>query len=142
MDDKNQKMSPRIIFVIALSAVVLLVVCCGAAAVLLNCRKAGRPSNAVGPVITTSMNKKSGMSLSFIFPWIFAVIDFDKKWQVPSDNSWWNAGGVALHLSYAQASHLPCIFAVIYLFGVFKSYTVVDVPAVSFEREPINTRNA
>ncbi|XP_071937847.1 receptor-like serine/threonine-protein kinase ALE2 [Coffea arabica] len=61
MDDKNQKMSPRIIFVIALSALVLLVVCCGAAAVLLKCRKAGRPSNAVGPVITPSLNKKSGM---------------------------------------------------------------------------------
>ncbi|KAL3517758.1 hypothetical protein ACH5RR_020347 [Cinchona calisaya] len=61
MDDRNQKMSPRIIFVIALSALVLLVVCCGASAVLLKCRQAGRPSNAVGPVITQYTNKKSGM---------------------------------------------------------------------------------
>lgn len=69
MDDKNQKMNPRLIFVIALSALVLLVVFCGATAVLLRCRKTGRPSNAVGPVVTSSKNKKSGgMSLSFIFP--------------------------------------------------------------------------
>ncbi|KAL3531170.1 hypothetical protein ACH5RR_010492 [Cinchona calisaya] len=63
MDDKNQKMSPRIIFVIAFSALVVVVVCFGAAAVLLRCRKAGRPSNAVGPVVTPSINKKSGMGL-------------------------------------------------------------------------------
>lgn len=60
MDDKDQKMSPRIIFVIALSALVLLVVSCGAVAVLLKCRRAGRPSNSVGPVFTPSINKRCG----------------------------------------------------------------------------------
>lgn len=57
-------MSPRIIFVIVLSAVVLVVVSCGAVAVLLKCRRAGRPSNAVGPVFTPSMNKRCGMFAS------------------------------------------------------------------------------
>ncbi|KAL2470601.1 Receptor-like serine/threonine-protein kinase ALE2 [Abeliophyllum distichum] len=59
--DKNQKMSPRVIFVIALSAFVLLVVCCTTVALLLKCRKADRPSNAVGPVFTSSINKRSGL---------------------------------------------------------------------------------
>ncbi|KAK4441548.1 Receptor-like serine/threonine-protein kinase ALE2 [Sesamum alatum] len=58
---KKQKMNPRIIFVIALSAFVLLVICFAAIAVLLNCRKAGMPSNAVGPVFTPSINKRSGI---------------------------------------------------------------------------------
>ncbi|KAH6766679.1 Protein kinase superfamily protein [Perilla frutescens var. hirtella] len=58
---KHQKMNPRIIIVIALSAFVLLVVCCAAVAVLLKCRNARRPSNAVGPVFTPSMNKRSGI---------------------------------------------------------------------------------
>ncbi|KAI3449843.1 hypothetical protein Pfo_006508 [Paulownia fortunei] len=61
---KNQKMNPRIIIVIALSVFVLLVVCCAAVAVLLKCRNARRPSNAVGPVFTPSMNKRSGSMLS------------------------------------------------------------------------------
>ncbi|KAL0437313.1 UNVERIFIED_CONTAM: Receptor-like serine/threonine-protein kinase ALE2 [Sesamum radiatum] len=58
---KKQKMNPRIIFVITLSAFVLLVICFAAIAVLLNCRKAGVPSNAVGPVFTPSINKRSGI---------------------------------------------------------------------------------
>lgn len=58
---KHQKMNPRIIIVIALSAFVLLVVCCAAVTVLLKCRNARRPSNAVGPVFTPSMNKRSGI---------------------------------------------------------------------------------
>ncbi|KAL0461058.1 UNVERIFIED_CONTAM: Receptor-like serine/threonine-protein kinase ALE2 [Sesamum latifolium] len=58
---KKQKMNPRIIFVITLSAFVLLVICFAAIAVLLNCRKAGMPSNAVGPVFTPSINKRSGI---------------------------------------------------------------------------------
>lgn len=53
-------MNPRIIFVIALSAFVLLVVCFATIAVLLSCRKAGIPSNAVDPVFTPSINKRSG----------------------------------------------------------------------------------
>lgn len=63
---KHQKMNPRIIIVIALSAFVLLVVCCAAVTVLLKCRKARRPSNAVGPVFTPSMNKRSGMFSCFL----------------------------------------------------------------------------
>lgn len=58
---KHQKMKPRIILVISLSAFVLLVVCCAAVAVLLKCRNTRRPSNAVGPAFTSSMNKRSGM---------------------------------------------------------------------------------
>ncbi|KAL3828104.1 hypothetical protein ACJIZ3_016906 [Penstemon smallii] len=58
---KNQKMRPRIIFIIVLSSFVLLVVCCAAVAVLLKCRKAGGPSSAVGPVFTPSINKRSGI---------------------------------------------------------------------------------
>ncbi|KAG8389135.1 hypothetical protein BUALT_Bualt02G0197700 [Buddleja alternifolia] len=58
---KNKKMSPRMIFVIALSAFVFLVVCCAVVGVLLKCRKANRPSNAVGPVDTPSIHKRSGL---------------------------------------------------------------------------------
>lgn len=57
---KNQKMNPRIIIVVTLSAFVLFVVCCAAVAVLLKYRNAHRPSNAVGPVFTPSMNKRMG----------------------------------------------------------------------------------
>ncbi|XP_075508383.1 receptor-like serine/threonine-protein kinase ALE2 isoform X1 [Primulina tabacum] len=58
---KNQKMSPPIIFVIGLSAFVLLVVCCAVVVVLLKCKKARRPSNAVGPGFAPSINKRSGI---------------------------------------------------------------------------------
>ncbi|KAL8545196.1 hypothetical protein ACS0TY_005404 [Phlomoides rotata] len=61
---KNQKMNPRIIIVIALSAFVLFVVCCAAVAILLNYRNARRPSNAVGPVFIPSVNKRMGSMLS------------------------------------------------------------------------------
>lgn len=53
-------MNPRVIFLVASSALVLLVVCCGALVVLLKCRRTSRPSNAVGPVFTSSMHKRSG----------------------------------------------------------------------------------
>ncbi|KAL3645065.1 Receptor-like serine/threonine-protein kinase ale2 [Castilleja foliolosa] len=59
---KNQKVNPRIIIVIALSAFVLLVVVCAVIAILVKCRTARRPSNAVGPVFTSSTNKRSGIS--------------------------------------------------------------------------------
>ncbi|KAG8370849.1 hypothetical protein BUALT_Bualt13G0026100 [Buddleja alternifolia] len=58
---KNGKMSPRIIAVITLSAFVLLVVCCATIIVLVSCRKAGKPSNAVGPGFAPYMNKRSGI---------------------------------------------------------------------------------
>ncbi|GER29641.1 protein kinase superfamily protein [Striga asiatica] len=57
---KNQKINPRIIVVIVLSAFVLLVVACAAVAVLLKCRTACKPSNDVGAVLTPSMHKRSG----------------------------------------------------------------------------------
>ncbi|GFP82999.1 receptor-like serine/threonine-protein kinase ale2 [Phtheirospermum japonicum] len=44
---KNQKINPRIIIVIALSAFVLLVVACAVVAILVKCRTASRPSNVV-----------------------------------------------------------------------------------------------
>ncbi|KAI3760219.1 hypothetical protein L1987_50610 [Smallanthus sonchifolius] len=55
---KSQKMNPRTIFVIVLSAVVLLVVCCAAISVFIKYRKIGRSSNAVGPVFTTPTSKR------------------------------------------------------------------------------------
>lgn len=58
--DKDPKMNPKTIFIIALSALVILVVCCGAISVILKCRKVGRPSNAVGPVFTPAANKRPG----------------------------------------------------------------------------------
>ncbi|KAK4366139.1 hypothetical protein RND71_014019 [Anisodus tanguticus] len=61
--NKSQKMNPRVVFLIASSALVLLVVCCGALIVLLKCRRTGRPSNAVGPVFTQSMHKRSGKGI-------------------------------------------------------------------------------
>ena len=58
--DKDPKMNSKIIFIIALSALVILVVCCGAISIILKCRKVGRPSNAVGPVFTPAANKRPG----------------------------------------------------------------------------------
>ena len=74
--NKRQKMSARLIFVIALSAIVLLVVFCGAISIFLRWRRVGRPSNAVGPVFTPSTNKRPGKfagcsySLEMIQKWI------------------------------------------------------------------------
>ncbi|VFQ68297.1 unnamed protein product [Cuscuta campestris] len=59
--NRSQKMSPRLIFLIASSALVLLVILCGAIVIMLKCRKPGRPSSAVGPVYASAINKKSGM---------------------------------------------------------------------------------
>ncbi|KAM7527358.1 hypothetical protein LguiB_030768 [Lonicera macranthoides] len=63
--NKNQKMSPRTIFVIAFSALVVLVVCFAAVFILIKCRKVGRPSNAVGPIFTPSITKRSGIGSMF-----------------------------------------------------------------------------
>ncbi|XP_076941339.1 receptor-like serine/threonine-protein kinase ALE2 [Bidens hawaiensis] len=57
---KSQKMNPRTIFVIVLSAVVLLVVCCAAISVFIKYRKISRSSNAAGPVFTTPTSKRRG----------------------------------------------------------------------------------
>ncbi|CAH9081075.1 unnamed protein product [Cuscuta europaea] len=64
--DTNQKLSPRLIFLIASSALVLLVILCGAIVIMLKCRRQGRPSSAVGPAFVPSLNKRSGMG-SMIF---------------------------------------------------------------------------
>jgi hypothetical protein len=60
---KTQRMNLRTITTIALSAFVVLVVFIGAIAVVVKWRKSGRPSSAVGPAFTSSINKRSGMSL-------------------------------------------------------------------------------
>ncbi|XP_017230270.1 receptor-like serine/threonine-protein kinase ALE2 isoform X1 [Daucus carota subsp. sativus] len=59
--NKSQKMNTRTILIISSSAVVVLVVCIGAVIVLLNCRKDGRPSNAVRHAYTPSVNRRSGI---------------------------------------------------------------------------------
>lgn len=58
---KNQGMSPRIIVIIALSAFVILLVFIGAVFCLVKWRKVRKPSSAVGPVFTSSINKRSGV---------------------------------------------------------------------------------
>ncbi|GKU86177.1 hypothetical protein SLEP1_g735 [Rubroshorea leprosula] len=58
--NKNQKMNLRIIAIIALSAFVLILVLIGSISVFIKWRKVGRPSNAVGPAVASSLNKRSG----------------------------------------------------------------------------------
>ncbi|KAF9688481.1 hypothetical protein SADUNF_Sadunf02G0201500 [Salix dunnii] len=58
---KTQRMNLRTIATIALSAFVVLLVCIGAIAVVVKWRKSGRPSSAVGPTFTSSINKRSGI---------------------------------------------------------------------------------
>ncbi|XP_010684802.2 receptor-like serine/threonine-protein kinase ALE2 [Beta vulgaris subsp. vulgaris] len=59
--NKNQKLSSKIVFVIVFSALVLLVALCAALSVLIKWRKTRKPSNAIGPVFTPSINKKTGI---------------------------------------------------------------------------------
>ncbi|KAK7245281.1 hypothetical protein RIF29_40120 [Crotalaria pallida] len=61
LDNKNQKMNLRTIIVIALSSFVLLLVLLGACFVILKWRKIRKPSSAVGPTFTSSINKRSGL---------------------------------------------------------------------------------
>ncbi|KAK4272982.1 hypothetical protein QN277_021460 [Acacia crassicarpa] len=58
---KNQKMNLRTIVIIALSAFVLMLVLIGALSIVLKWRRIRRPSSAVGPAFTSSINKRSGM---------------------------------------------------------------------------------
>ncbi|CAL5193879.1 unnamed protein product [Lathyrus oleraceus] len=58
---KNQKTNLRTIIIIALSSFVLLLVLVGAFSVTLKWRKTRRPSSAVGPAFTSSLNKRSGL---------------------------------------------------------------------------------
>ena len=65
--NKNQRMNLRTIVIITLSAFVVLVVFIGAIAIVIRWRKSGRPSSAVGPAFTSSINKRSGMPLYIHF---------------------------------------------------------------------------
>ncbi|KAK3007569.1 hypothetical protein RJ639_014415 [Escallonia herrerae] len=65
---KSQKMNSSTVFIISLSAIVVFVVCVGAVSILLKYRRVGRPSNAVGPVFTPSMNKRSGIGSMLCSP--------------------------------------------------------------------------
>ncbi|XP_014496064.1 receptor-like serine/threonine-protein kinase ALE2 isoform X2 [Vigna radiata var. radiata] len=58
---RNQKMNVRTIIIIALSSFVLLLVLVGAFSIILKWKKSRRPSNAVGPAFTSSLNKRSGL---------------------------------------------------------------------------------
>lgn len=60
-DSKSQKTNLRTIIIIALSSFVLLLVLIGAFSVTLKWRKTRRPSSAVGPAFTSSLNKRSGL---------------------------------------------------------------------------------
>jgi hypothetical protein len=64
-DSKSQKTNLRTIIIIALSSFVLLLVLIGAFSVTLKWRKTRRPSSAVGPAFTSSLNKRSGIILNF-----------------------------------------------------------------------------
>ncbi|KAG6571562.1 Receptor-like serine/threonine-protein kinase ALE2, partial [Cucurbita argyrosperma subsp. sororia] len=59
--NKSQKMSIKTIGIISLSAFVVLLVFIGALSIFFKWRKVGRPSSAVGPVFTSSINKRSGL---------------------------------------------------------------------------------
>ncbi|KAJ4728364.1 Kinase family protein [Melia azedarach] len=59
--NKSQKMNLRTIAIIALSAFVLVLVFVGAISILIRWRKTRRPSSAVGPAFTSSVNKRSGL---------------------------------------------------------------------------------
>ncbi|OWM80010.1 hypothetical protein CDL15_Pgr009988 [Punica granatum] len=58
---KNQKMNVRTIAIISLSAFVLLLILIGAFSMFFKWKKFGRPSSAVGPAFTSSINKRSGI---------------------------------------------------------------------------------
>ncbi|XP_077227258.1 receptor-like serine/threonine-protein kinase ALE2 [Tasmannia lanceolata] len=58
---KAQKTNARIIAIIALSSVILFLMCIGALCILLKCMNFGRSSPYVGPTLTSSIAKKSGI---------------------------------------------------------------------------------
>ncbi|KAF5726981.1 receptor-like serine/threonine-protein kinase ALE2 [Tripterygium wilfordii] len=59
--NKNQRMNFRTIAIIAFSAFVVLLVFVGVIFVFAKWRMIGRPSSAVGPAFTSSINKRSGI---------------------------------------------------------------------------------
>ncbi|KAI4319351.1 hypothetical protein MLD38_032956 [Melastoma candidum] len=60
LSNKNSKMNVKSIAIISLSAFVVLVVLVGAISFILKWRKSGRPSTAVGPAVSPSVNKRHG----------------------------------------------------------------------------------
>lgn len=59
--NKNQRMNVRTIAIISLSAFVLLLVLIGGFSIFFKWKKFGKPSSAVGPAFTSSINKQSGI---------------------------------------------------------------------------------
>ncbi|CAL9154583.1 unnamed protein product [Musa hybrid cultivar] len=58
---KSQKLNGRIIAIIVLSSFILLVVCSGLVCMVLRSKKLGKSSNSVGPTITSSAIRKTGI---------------------------------------------------------------------------------
>ncbi|XP_017249821.1 receptor-like serine/threonine-protein kinase ALE2 [Daucus carota subsp. sativus] len=59
--DKRQKMDARTIWIVSSSALVVVLAFTGAIFIILKYRKGSRPSNSIGPVTTSSVNKRSGI---------------------------------------------------------------------------------
>lgn len=68
---KRQKMDARTIWIISSSAFVVLVAFTGAVFIILKYRKGSRPSNAVGPVTTSFINRRSGIPFSIILSLVY-----------------------------------------------------------------------
>lgn len=66
--NRSQKMNIRTIVITVLSAFVLLLVIISALFIFIRWKKFGRPSSAVGPGFASSINKRSGRSISHVFP--------------------------------------------------------------------------
>lgn len=84
--NKSQKMNVKTIAIIALSAFVVLLVFIGALSIFFKWRKVGRPSNAVGPVFTPSINKRSGEFVDpdlLVITKIFLQVLFDYELSIP-----------------------------------------------------------
>lgn len=64
---KSEKMNLRTIIFIASSCILLLLVLVGALIIIFKWRKTKRPSSAVDPPFTSSVNKRSGKVLNFYF---------------------------------------------------------------------------
>ena len=64
--NKRQKMDARTVWIISSSALVVLVAFTVAVFIIIKYQKGSRPSNAVGPVTTSSFNKRYGMPFSLI----------------------------------------------------------------------------
>lgn len=84
--NKSQKMNVKTIAIIALSAFVVLLVFIGALSIFFKWRKVGRPSSAVGPVFTSSINKRSGEFVDpdlLVITRIFPQVLFDYELSIP-----------------------------------------------------------